>query len=93
MSVPNGAQARACHVPVRKRPIPSRLMEFGPRFPSFWAALVTVGCCLAAGALALLAPERSARLRRGLWIYGGVCFVITLALFALEGIPIPGRER
>jgi len=64
-------------------------MTFGPEFPSFWAGVVTALSCVSASVLDVVAPTRVVRLRRGLWLYGGgLGLVVTLTLFALEGIPL-----
>jgi hypothetical protein len=66
---------------------------YGPHWPSFWTAVVAAVCCGLALVVGVVAPERSARVRRALWVLGGEGFVLTLVLFAVERLPFPYLTR
>jgi len=57
------------------------MSDYGPRFPSFWAAIFTMICVWSAMILRVRAPGRALGIRRVLLGAGLLALLLTVALY------------
>jgi len=63
---------------------------YAPHWPSLAAAAVALLLCGAAWTTGLIDREGTVLVRWRLWVWGGASVVLSLILFALEGLSFPG---